>query len=352
MSHLKQICVCRNDRIGDLIITTPVLKAIRKNWPKSKITLLCSIVNSKVLENSNLIDDLIIADNKHSLIKKFKTLKLIREKSFDLYINFSPSNLSYIYCFFSGATKKATLIFLSRYKKRFSKIFQKFFSKIYCQHVFVVNRQYRFSKEMDIHQTIMMFTLIKKIFKKSFLYPDLEIPVISNLEKKITKIFSKKIITIHLSKRWINDYYNINDLKKLIFNLKKNKKYILFLTTEQYKDSKFKDITRNFIYLNIKDFFNRKLINKKIKKSNVFILDNFEYNNWISIIKQSFKVITPESGCIHVAAAFKVPVFVIYNINNYPEYIYNEYSPWKSKHTKLLFKVNNNINKLILKKLN
>ena len=63
MSYLKQICVCRNDRIGDLIMTTPVLKTIRKNWPKSKITLLCSKNNSKVLKNSDLIDDIIILDN-------------------------------------------------------------------------------------------------------------------------------------------------------------------------------------------------------------------------------------------------------------------------------------------------
>ena len=352
MSYLKQICVCRNDRIGDLIMTTPVLKTIRKNWPKSKITLLCSKINSKVLKNSDLIDDIIILDNEQSIINKFKTLKLIRRKSFDLYINFAPTNLNYIFCFFSRASKKATIIFLSRYKKSFSKIFQRFFSKIYCQHVFVVNRRYRFSNKMNMHQTTMMLKLIKKIFNKSLLSHEMEIPVVSKLENKIKKIFPKKIITIHLSKRWINEYYNINDLKKLIFSLKNKKKYIYFLTTEKLKDNKFKDITRNFIYLNNKDFFNRKLINKKIKKSNIFILDNYKYNNWISVIKQSFQVITPECGCIHVAAAFKVPVFVIYNISNYPEYMYKEYKPWKSRHLKLIFKQNNNINKYIIKKLN
>ena len=54
MKQFEQICICRIDRIGDLIITTPILKAIRENWPKSKITLLASKSNSKVLEFSNL----------------------------------------------------------------------------------------------------------------------------------------------------------------------------------------------------------------------------------------------------------------------------------------------------------
>ena len=37
MKQFEQICICRIDRIGDLIITTPILKAIRK---KNKLAVL------------------------------------------------------------------------------------------------------------------------------------------------------------------------------------------------------------------------------------------------------------------------------------------------------------------------
>ena len=70
MSNLKQICVCRNDRIGDLIMTTPAIISIRQNWPKSKITLLASEVNSKLVNYSPLIDEIIEIDSKKKLIDR------------------------------------------------------------------------------------------------------------------------------------------------------------------------------------------------------------------------------------------------------------------------------------------
>ena len=50
MREIKEICICRIDRIGDLIMTTPILRSIRKEFPNSKITLLVSPINSKVLK--------------------------------------------------------------------------------------------------------------------------------------------------------------------------------------------------------------------------------------------------------------------------------------------------------------
>jgi len=352
MNQLKKICVCRIDRIGDLVMTTPALKVIRTNWPKSKITLLVSETNSKVLINSNLIDEIIIIDKSYSLIKKLRILKKIRKKSFNLYINFSPTNLSYMFCYFSNATNKATLIFLSRYKKNLSKIFQRFLAMTFCNYVHVVNRRLLLNKKQEIHQTKMMLVLIEKILKKSFLYPNLQIPIVSNLGKQIKLLFNKKIITFHLSNRWINNYYTIEDFKKLINKIKYNKKFIFFLTTEKSNDNTFKELIKEYPYLYLKEFFNHKLINDKMKKNNIFVLNNYEYNDWISIIKQSHQVITPDSGCAHIAAASKVFVTVIYNADNTPEYIYKEYGPWMAKHTKLIFSKKNNINKLIQDQLN
>ena len=65
----------------------------------------------------------------------------------------------------------------------------------------------------------------------------------------------------------------------------------------------------------------------------------------------SDRVITPEGGCVHVAAGLNKYVTVIYDNDNLPEYIYTEYMPWKTKHQKLVFGINE-INKEILRDLN
>ena len=181
MREIKEICICRIDRIGDLIMTTPILRSIRKEFPNSKITLLVSPINSKVLKESELIDEMIVIDKKNKLWK------------FDLFVNFSPTNLSYFLCFFSNSKNKSTLILKSRYKNKFSKIFIHFLSKIFCNHIILVNRNQLFKNNLDFHQTKMMYALIEKIFNRSFNYENLEIPILPNKKIKLNYL-SKKIM--------------------------------------------------------------------------------------------------------------------------------------------------------------
>ena len=344
MKQFRNICICRIDRMGDLIISTPVIKIIRKIWPNSNITLLASSLNAKVLEKSSLIDETIIIENKSDIFKNYKNLKKIQRKSFDLFLNLSPTKLSYFLCFFSKAETKATLIYLSRYKKKFSKIFYIVLTKIYCDYFTIINRKKLFKKNITFHQTKMMINLIEKITKKELEELKIEIPSKNILSDKIQEFSKKEIITIHLSNRWLNKYYDINNLINLIGKLQKTTKYLFFLTTENLGYEVFNDLISQYKEIKISDFDNNEIISKKLLTSNIFVLKNFNYENWIQIIKCSKKVITPESGCTHIASAFNVHTIVIYNYDNLPEYIYREYGPWKCSHNKLVFAKNNDIN--------
>ena len=107
-----KICISKIDRMGDMVLTLPVIKAIKIKNPIFKIYVLASHRNAKVLENLSYIDKIFIIDT-NSIIKTiFKKLFIIRKCNFDFYINFSPTFLSYFFCYFSNAKKNATLIFL------------------------------------------------------------------------------------------------------------------------------------------------------------------------------------------------------------------------------------------------
>ena len=116
-----------------------------------------------------------------------------------------------------------------------------------------------------------------------------------------------------------NQFYSLKNLKDLLSKLSNYDHYHIFLTTEVENDLNFIEIIKNYPILSLNDFNNSNFIKEKELNNVIMILDGFDYENWISVIKSSYKVITPESGCTHVAAAFKVPVTVIYNANNLPE---------------------------------
>jgi len=59
---LKKILVMRTDRLGDVILSTPVIANLRKAYPKSHIAFLCRPYTKEVLENNPYLDEIIIYD--------------------------------------------------------------------------------------------------------------------------------------------------------------------------------------------------------------------------------------------------------------------------------------------------
>ena len=81
--------------------------------------------------------------------------------------------------------------------------------------------------------------------------------------------------------------------------------------------------------------------------NNVLILDQLNFDNWTSIIHSSTYVITPECGCTHIASLSETKLCVIYDSDNLPGMIAEEYAPWKKKYTKL-FSNNQNLEKELI----
>ncbi len=333
-----KICISRIDKMGDMILTLPVIKSIKIQNPEIKIHVLASNQNAKVLKNIEYIDKvLLIESNINSFIW---ILNQLQKTKYDFFINFSPTIKSYLLCFFSKSQKKAALIFLSRYKKSFfSKFFLRSLTKIFCHFQYVVNRFDRLNNNHEIHQTKMMFNLINKCEIKYV--NDVLIDIVLPPEK-IT-YSKKKLIVVHLSEKWINSYYSEDDFLNLISLLAKEN-FSIVLTTDNSTKNKFKKIYEKYNIISEKNF-------KELKSTynRIVILDNLDYDSWIKIIYSSNAVITPECGCTHIAAACKVPVNIIYDPKNYPEAIHKEYSPWKSKYNKFVFGEDNLNQKLILK---
>jgi len=55
-----KILVIRRDNIGDLICTTPLLRALRKHFPEASISILVSSYNAEVLNNNHDIDRIFV----------------------------------------------------------------------------------------------------------------------------------------------------------------------------------------------------------------------------------------------------------------------------------------------------
>ena len=69
---MKNFIFFRNDRIGDFIILTSIIKGIKDKHKKSHVTVLCSPKNYKFIKNYSIIDKLIVYDKQFNFYKKVK----------------------------------------------------------------------------------------------------------------------------------------------------------------------------------------------------------------------------------------------------------------------------------------
>ncbi len=109
------LLITRHDKIGDFLVSLPLFKAIKEQYPSTKLTALVSKINFDFAKSLDFIDDVILYD-KNDLNK---TLQDIKSKKFDVSIS----------CFID--TSLAILLFKSRIKKRVApatKIAQIFFN--------------------------------------------------------------------------------------------------------------------------------------------------------------------------------------------------------------------------------
>ena len=51
-----KICIIRNDRMGDMILTLPIIREIKETIPNSIVTVVCSNTNSFLCEEADFID--------------------------------------------------------------------------------------------------------------------------------------------------------------------------------------------------------------------------------------------------------------------------------------------------------
>ena len=84
------ILFLRYDRIGDMVITTPVFRELKLAYPEINITVLASKANHCVLLNNPYVDR-VITNHKNNLLKDLPTLLVLRKEKFDVCVEFDHS---------------------------------------------------------------------------------------------------------------------------------------------------------------------------------------------------------------------------------------------------------------------
>ncbi|MDD5097164.1 MAG: lipopolysaccharide heptosyltransferase II [Candidatus Omnitrophica bacterium] len=107
--QLKRILIVRTDRIGDVLLSTPVIKALRQKYPQAYISMMVAPYAKDIVENNPYLDEVIVYDKDglhKSWLRSLKFASRLKKKKFDLAVILHPTNRVHLLAFLAGIPKR------------------------------------------------------------------------------------------------------------------------------------------------------------------------------------------------------------------------------------------------------
>lgn len=285
----SKILFIRLNRIGDALISTPLLKEF-KNFFGCKNYVLASKNNYFVFNDPELIDEIIILNKKANSIKNL--ISKLNSYNFDVIIDLHDdvsTTVSYLLAAIQCEHKIG-------FKKNNNKLYSFTVPRLDSSKTHVIDRIMEFAKAFGIN------------FNHSDINIHYTIPnsSISHTNDFILKHFETKkyLVGINISAGSDARFWGTQNYKNLISSLSNYDLNMVILCHE-------KDIDKAFEIAS--DIYP------------IYYTPSFE--DFCAMIKNLNILFTPDTSIVHIASAFKIPVFGLYVKYNTKDKIW---SPYKS----------------------
>lgn len=288
-SEQSKILFIRLNRIGDALITTPLLNLIKKEIG-CKVYVLSAKSNHFIFQDSSLTDKVIVYNKKTNSL--FSLIKLLNKENFDAIVDLHDdvsTTVSYlvafIKCKFKFGLKKGT-------EKLYTHTIQKMDPKKHH----VINRVMAFSKLFGLQTVPNNYNIIFRSTEKS----------LEKSKKFIKEYFSQErfLLGINISAGNEARFWGIENYSELVSSIIDYKVNVILMCAEQ-----------DLEYARV------------VSKGAIPIFHNPDFNEFSAMIYFLDILFTPDTSIVHIGSAFNKPVFGLYVKYNTQDMIW---SPYKS----------------------
>jgi heptosyltransferase-3 len=336
---IKKILVIKLRHIGDVLLTVPVFRALRENFPDAHISALVNSGTEEVLSGNPLINEIIIFDRNmkrmnpiQKYIKELSFLKKIRKKSFDMVVDLTGGDRAAIISFASGARYR---IAYCPGRDGFSGkkyLYNHLAKKLGNQHMVLRNLDVVKQFGIDTKNTDLDFFIpedarmfVKKIFEENNIINPLSLPFDSPLTKgghRGVKGGQRgvKVVHIHPTSRWLFKCWEDEYMAEVIrWLLDKGITVIVTSSHDMREMEKAKNI------LSLVDELTPPLVRKGM--GGVINLCGKTTIKQLSAISEASDLfIGVDSAPMHIAAAVGTPVIAIFGAG------VQSWKPWGKDH--------------------
>ena len=303
----------RTDRIGDFLITSPLIKAIKRNDTSSKIFVVASIKNTDFIKNHDLVDEVFLLKSKR-IIDRIDLFLKLRKYKFNTIIVSDKKNRS---IFFGLLLKAQNKIF------NVSKNFQKKILNILYKNVFLDNDNLKDKPVKDI--------LLDNSKSLNYDLKDEDFHYLKTNEFKsefphnnLLNLDDLDFLLFHYDEKWeINNYSKLFKKASTFTNIEVDQEILIrFLFDLSQKTSKKIIITTGKINTNIinklkasSNKINNSLYEINLNNTKGYMLLNESFFSISHLISKSSMFISCHGAFTHIASNYKIKILDIIEKN-------------------------------------
>lgn len=292
---INKILVIKLRAIGDVLLSTVVLKNLRYNFPTAKIDFLTEPPAKEIIEGNPFVDELIIFEReKNNLIKFWK----LRKRKYDLVIDLFCNPRSALLTFITGAKYRVGYAFRGR---------------SYAYNIKLKPRK-------EIHHNIEFNLDALRAIDLEIIDKEIYMPLDEEAEKFAEKfwrknnLYEKMVIALNPSGTWETKRWGLDKFAKLGDMIVKNFNAKIIILWGNQKE--FEDAQKIFLTMEEKPLLPPKTNLKQLA----------------SILKRCSFTISNDSGPMHISTAVGTPTLGIYGPTNpYAQGPYGEKHLWVRK---------------------
>ncbi len=298
--------IFRTDRIGDFLITSSLITAIKRNDTKSKVFIVASRKNEDFIKKYNLVDKVFLLRSK-GILDRMKLLLELREYKFDNIIIADKKNRSILFAILLNSKNKIFNV---------SKKLQKNILGIFYKKVLIDNDRMEDKSNKEILSDNCKF-LNMSLEDKDFHYLKHNQFKNEYTHNSFLNLENLNFLIFHFDEKWeIENYSKFYSQASNLTNIKIDQKiFINFLSKLSKRTSK--DIIVTTGTLETSNIRELKLISNKIneflyefdineKKAYLFLNENFFSVS--HLISKSSLFISCHGAFTHIASNYKIKI--------------------------------------------
>lgn len=287
MEDYKKILIIRTDKMGDVILSTPVIKVLRDKYPKSYIAFMVRPYTKEIVRGNPYLDEVVIYDKYGKHKNFFSTLKFawyLRKKKFDVAFILHPTNRVHLITFLAGIPERIG------YDKKLGFLLTK---KI--KDLKILGERH----ELEYNFDILKAAGIKEASDELFMpLSECDRITISSLLSKKGITEDDKIIAIHPSASCPSRIWPAERFKEVCSRLiMKNSKIKVALISSGEHEAICRQVAES------------------LNENNYVIFSSLTLKELAALLEKSELLISNDSGPVHIAASVGVPVVVIFGRN-------------------------------------